>query len=152
MHWGELRGTQGREDGKSTCSACPMEGGNVSAKCCSRWGLRNRCRARIVLAYEQLFLPLNFAPTNVSASQQMQNLDFVCMLKCRELMPILQTVLGHSDRHRRYTLTSTLESIPLTLKTQTPTLSLSIKTCTLLVKNTINAVPLSHTSIEYQPH
>lgn len=26
MHWGELRGAQGGEDGKSTCSACLRAG------------------------------------------------------------------------------------------------------------------------------
>lgn len=75
----------------------PMEGRNVSARCCSGWGLRDRHRARIVLAYEQLFLSLNFAPTNVSALQQMQKLDFVLMLKFSVLKPILQTALSHSN-------------------------------------------------------
>lgn len=42
--------------------------------------------------FRVVFSPLNFAPTSVSALQQMQNLDFVCML----CLPAPQTVLGHS--------------------------------------------------------
>lgn len=78
----------------------------------------------------------------------MQNLDFVLMLKFSELMPILQTVLGHSG-----------EAEEINIKISTGINSFDSENPDINIislhqnldsssKNTINAEPLSHTSIE----
>lgn len=82
----------------------------------------------------------------------MQNLDFVLMLKFSELMPTLQTVLGHSNEAEEINIK--ISTGINSFDSENPDINIISLHQNLhsFSRNIINAVPLSHISIEYQAH